>query len=87
MLSILPLSSLSQTCIAQSYSNNYYYCATDFNGMSSACINDDGAPMMYFQNGKWYLYGLLSSFQTCLKNSQVLFTKTSYILAWIVKFL
>lgn len=67
--------------------SNLTYCALSSDGSSNACFGDSGSPLMYFTNGRWYLYGLtsyiFSSSKRCLPYYPSFFTAIPSYLDWI----
>ncbi|CAF1029744.1 unnamed protein product [Brachionus calyciflorus] len=64
------------------------YCALDEAENSNICQGDSGGPLQYFENGKWFVYGL-SSFTisneetSCVNTEPSFFTTVPFYLGWI----
>ena len=70
----------------------YNYCALDpTEKNSNICNGDSGGPLMYFNQGKWYLFGITSyvfadqATEKCLNNFASYFTKVPVYINWIEK--
>jgi secreted trypsin-like serine protease len=63
------------------------YCLLDTKNQSNACFGDSGGPMMYFEEDRWYIFGLTSygrlSNNECNNTLPSYYTKVPYYLDWI----
>lgn len=76
-------------------SQHRFYCAYDSvnNGMSNVCIGDSGGPLFMYENGRYVLYGLVSTVFTyidinyqlkCFTQAPSYFSKVALYLDWIL---
>ena len=76
------------------YNSSVNYCGIDLNANlqisnpSYPCLSDYGNPLMYYNNGKWYLYGVLTKLNIDPNNNQCLqtpyyFAQVSSVIYWI----
>ena len=71
-------------------SNSGLYCTKDLTDTQSIdCKGDSGGPSMFYLNGKWHLYGIVSYGLTatgyCDSNYPNYYTKITAYLEWIGK--
>ena len=90
MQTVMKISDNNDKCDINNYDPKLIYCAQDTKKNSFPCTLDQGGPLMYFENGRWYVYGLFSYFNLVnwLCAAPSYFTKVSEFISFIdyVKF-
>lgn len=75
-------------CNLNFYNPNFHYCAISDNRLENACLGDSGGPLMYHENSKWYVYGIVSYVITrgsigCIVSEPSFYTKVPVYLSWL----
>ena len=71
-----------------SYNEKIILCAFDELNYSNICNGDSGGPLIYYEDGKWFIHGLTSyslsdPFGGCSLRDPAFFTKVSQFTKWI----